>query len=279
MLLLEAGYYVSTYLLALATVTTTVISHHQYPANRPPPVSVQVMSESLCIDCQRFFKHDLIPAYRTLGPSVMDLQVVPFGNSRIDFEAKTVTCQHGEAECDANIWEQCAVEQGLPEVYVNFFDCLEDVLPMGHKDDPFEESIFEQCASLAAAPAIELKSPDTTKQQPCSLRATGTRTCTSTVPTSNLPALVQPMVATTTSIDFGKLKACHDDPATAWSMQVKYSKLTPPEHKFVPWVLVDHQFIDVDQQDFFQQVCHAYMARGGSHPACASEGDISTSTE
>jgi hypothetical protein len=234
----------AAYLLAAATGTTILPSH----SGTVPPVSVQVMSESLCIDCQRFFKKGLIPAYRTLGPSVVDLQVIPFGNSRIDFDSKTVTCQHGEAECDANIWEQCAVEQTSPEVYVDFFDCLEDVLPMGHKDDPFEESVFQQCAAAATkGKAIDAKN------QQAGLRAT----------TNTLEAIV--------AMDFAKLKECHDDPATAWSMQAKYSKLTPPDHKFVPWVLVDHQFIDVDQQDFFQQVCRAYMAKGGSHPACASE--------
>jgi hypothetical protein len=246
-MILEAVY---TYLLATAITTGTNVLPND-SATSPPPVSVQVMSESLCIDCQRFFKNSLFPAHRTLGAPVMDLQIIPFGNSRIDFDSKTVTCQHGEAECDANLWEQCAVEQTSPQVYVDFFDCLEGVLPMGHKDDPFEESIFQQCA----AAATERKEVDAKRQQ------AGLRGATTT--TNTLESIA--------ALDFFKLKECHDDPAMAWSMQAKFSKLTPSNHEFVPWVLIDHQFIDVDQQYFFQEVCRAYMAKGGSHPACASD--------
>lgn len=202
---------------------------HNVPA---PPVSVQVMSESLCIDCQRFFQQSLIPAYRVLGPSVIDLSVVPFGNSRIDYDTKIVSCQHGEAECDANIWQECAVDQYPPPIYMDFFECLEKVLPMGHQDEPFEEEVFEKC-SLSKRPVATTQSDAAT-------------------------------------MDFAKLKSCHDDPEKAWNLQAKYAKMTPTNHQFVPWVLVDHQYVDVDKEDFLQKVCQAYTSRGGSHPGCAS---------
>lgn len=199
-----------------------------------PRVSVQVMSESLCIDCQRFFQKSLIPTYRTLGPFVMDLEVIPFGNSKIVERDHTtvVSCQHGEAECDANLWQQCAVEHYPALVYMDFFECLEGVLPMGHREEPFEESVFSGCAAASTT-------------------------------TTNIPIPWE-------SLDFGVLKACHDDPITALEMQTKYAKMTPSDHTFVPWVLVDHQFVDVDTVDFFQTVCQSYTSQGGSHPACSS---------
>jgi len=204
----------------------------------PPPVNVEVLAESLCIDCQRFFTKSLIPTYNTLGPSVMDLHVIPYGNSRIDYDQKTVTCQHGEAECDANIWEQCAVDKYPAIVYMDFLECLENgVLPMGHREEPFEESVFAQCAT---------ESKNDPHRSSKFLRS-----------------------ATVTSMNFAELKACHDDPAIAWSMQKKYSQLTP-DHKGVPWVFVDHERIDVDQQDLLQAVCQSYTSKGGKHPACAS---------
>lgn len=115
----------------------------------PPPVIVEAYTESLCIDCKNFFINSLLPAYDKLGPDVIDLRVVPFGNAQLDLEKQTVTCQHGEAECDANTWQQCAVRQANAPTYVKFFDCLEKALPMGRRDEPFEEAVFAECAKEA----------------------------------------------------------------------------------------------------------------------------------
>ena len=115
----------------------------------PPPVVVQAYTESLCIDCKRFVENTLSPTYKKLGPTVIDLQIVPFGNAKIDKLEQTVTCQHGKAECDANSWEQCAVEQYQAPTYLEFIGCLEGELPMGSKDQPFSESIFSNCADSA----------------------------------------------------------------------------------------------------------------------------------
>lgn len=113
----------------------------------PPPVVVQAFTESLCIDCKHFFINSLIPAYNQLGAGVIDLQIIAFGNAEIDMENKSVKCQHGPAECDANTWQQCAVRQTHAPTYLKFFECLENTLPMGHKDEPFEEKIFAKCAT------------------------------------------------------------------------------------------------------------------------------------
>jgi interferon, gamma-inducible protein 30 len=79
--------------------------------------------------------------------------VVPFGNAQLDTQTKTIHCQHGDGECDANLWEQCAVEQAHQPLkgwgkglYMDFLKCLEEKLPMGHADEPFDESIFMDCA-------------------------------------------------------------------------------------------------------------------------------------
>jgi len=52
-----------------------------------------------------FITEQLNVAYEHgLGP-IMNLTFVPYGNAKIDLDAKTVICQHGDAECDANTWE------------------------------------------------------------------------------------------------------------------------------------------------------------------------------
>jgi len=113
----------------------------------PPPVIIQAYTESLCIDCKNFVQKSLVPTYNQLGPSVINLHIVPFGNSQIDKSKHTVKCQHGNAERDANSWQQCAVEKYDADAYLPFFACLEDALPMGSREEPYEEAIFQKCAS------------------------------------------------------------------------------------------------------------------------------------
>lgn len=109
---------------------------------------VDSLYRALCIDCQRFFNNQLYDTFHKLGPDVMELNVIPFGNAHLDVVSQTVTCQHGEGECDANSWEQCAVEQTIPRVYIEFLNCLEHTLPMGHADEAFSDSVFLGCAAI-----------------------------------------------------------------------------------------------------------------------------------
>ena len=204
----------------------------------------------------------------------MDLEIIPFGNSRIvqnmdqrpsqpQPQHGTVICQHGEAECDANSWQQCAVDQYPPPSYIEFFDCLEDVLPMGHREEPFDESIFQKCASTTTTTTMtptEAAMPSGSSTLPL---IRGGRREEEEDHLGNNGFMSDGM-------DFAKLKACHDDPDMAWRLQVKYASMTPADHTSVPWVLIDHQYVDVEQEDFFQKVCQSYMSKGGSHPACAS---------
>lgn len=60
-------------------------------------VSVHVFVESLCVDSKLFFDQQLTPAFEILGPTVMNIAVVSFGNARISSEE--LTCQHGKGKC------------------------------------------------------------------------------------------------------------------------------------------------------------------------------------
>lgn len=90
--------------------------------------------------------NQLYDTYHALGPDVIALNVVPFGNARLDASRQAVQCQHGPGECDANAWEQCAVEHVPAPVYVEFLECLERRLPMGFAADVFPEELFLSCA-------------------------------------------------------------------------------------------------------------------------------------
>jgi len=147
----------------------------------------------------------------------MNLTFVPYGNAKIDLNAKTVSCQHGDVECSGNSYEQCAIE-AYPDAadYLPFVGCLASAgSAKMHLDQTFED-----CANGA-------------------------------------------------SLDFGKIKACHDDVGKAWELQVKYSELTPADHQWTPWVVVDGTLYE--DGEFIDVVCEAYT--GTKPEACEGKAN------
>jgi interferon gamma-inducible protein 30 len=129
-------------------------THLQSRTSSSPAVQVSVYVEALCIYSQRYFNEQLVPTYAELGSQVMDLKIVVFGNARIDLTAKTLQCQHGEAECDANSYDQCAVDMyPYPDRYLPYLTCLFNSLPMGKHIEPFSKAVFASCARHAALDA------------------------------------------------------------------------------------------------------------------------------
>ena len=53
------------------------------PDTKAGPVNFTLYFESLCPDCQNFFKRQLHHTYMTLGETVMNLTLVPYGNARV----------------------------------------------------------------------------------------------------------------------------------------------------------------------------------------------------
>ena len=141
----------AVYLLAASSLAAAVDSRHGFP----PAVKVLVCTEALCPDCENFVKEQLVPVYSQLGPEVIDLQMIPFGNAHFQTDG-SIECQHGQGECDANVYELCAIYMNPdPEKYLPFLACLAATLPMGHHDDPFDPKLFEQCASTVWWSGIE----------------------------------------------------------------------------------------------------------------------------
>jgi interferon, gamma-inducible protein 30 len=191
------------------------------PTSPPPKVKVMASIESLCSGCKAFMNDQLFPVFQLLGSQVLELDVVVFGNSAIDLQGKTVNCQHGAAECDANTYEQCAVDlYKYPDRYLAYLHCLDNELTMGRRDEPFDAPVFAGCARDSA-------------------------------------------------LDFGAIKACHDDAAYAWALQKRAAESTPDDHTYVPWVLINGEHtIDEDNDSLLEAVCKAYQSGGGKHPAC-----------
>jgi interferon gamma-inducible protein 30 len=133
-------------------------THIHSRTSSSPAVQVSIYVEALCIDSKRYFNEQLVPTYNQLGSQVMDLEIVVFGNARIDLTNKTLQCQHGEAECDANTYDQCAVDiYPYPDRYLPYVTCLFNSLPMGKQIEPFSKAVFASCARHAALDAQALQ--------------------------------------------------------------------------------------------------------------------------
>lgn len=185
------------------------------------PVPVQVFTEALCPDCKHFLEEQLERIYKLLGPDIMELTLVPFGNAELDREGKTIRSQHGVGECDANLWEQCAIHlYPSIESYLPFIACLDGYLPMGSHDDVFERTPFQLCAAKSR-------------------------------------------------LDYDALEKCHDDDDLSWKLALEFDTMTPDEHEYVPWVVIDGQSVDPDQVILLEEVCKVYLSSGGRDPACA----------
>ena len=101
--------------------------------------------------CEQFIQTHLKETYDALGPSVMDLTVIPYGNALIDTTGQTVQCQHGEGECDANIYELCAIRAYPdPQQYVPFLECMAGQLTPGYRKEKYDPpKEFQECAATA----------------------------------------------------------------------------------------------------------------------------------
>ena len=70
--------------------------------------------------------------------------------------------------------------------------------------------------------------------------------------------------ATSAGLDFDQIKACHDDEDLAWSLQVEFAGLTPDDHQYTPWVVLDGEVYE--GEDFLADLCKAYVKNGGKGP-------------
>lgn len=84
-----------------AELFTTLSELRQQDLDEPHhgrTVHVDVYVESLCIDSKAYFDGQLMPTFAILGPVVMRLRVIVFGNAHIKdtLEPSSLICQHGQ---------------------------------------------------------------------------------------------------------------------------------------------------------------------------------------
>lgn len=69
--------------------------------------------------------------------------------------------------------------------------------------------------------------------------------------------------ATTAKMEYATLETCFSGPESA-ELQKKFGKLTPADHQFVPWVIINGKVSQTGGSDLLAEVCKEYT---GAKPA------------
>ncbi|XP_064604661.1 gamma-interferon-inducible lysosomal thiol reductase-like [Liolophura sinensis] len=130
----------------------------------PGPVNFTLYYESLCPDCQRFFREQMFKAYKTVG-QIMNITLVPYGNAneQKDGSKWKFQCQHGPQECRGNLIETCTIfNEKKVQNYLPFIHCMEvsGVMPdeaaeKCAKQFPVDLDSILKCANGSKGNALE----------------------------------------------------------------------------------------------------------------------------
>lgn len=129
-------------------------------------VDVTLYYEAFCPGCHDFIVGDLSDSIEAIG-DIMNVELIPYGNARTK-EGET-QCQHGEKECQANIWDACAVENYEFATHWKFVNCME--INMYYQLDK-----VESCAAAAEIDFAELSACATGDEGKTLLAKMGSKT-------------------------------------------------------------------------------------------------------
>ncbi|KAL1226420.1 Gamma-interferon-responsive lysosomal thiol protein [Cardamine amara subsp. amara] len=95
-------------------------------AGQSDKVQLNVYYDSLCSDCQDFIVNYLVEFFDSDLFTITNVTFVPFGNDELS-DNQTVTCQHGEYECQLNEYEACIIRTVPdPKLQYSFIRCIEN---------------------------------------------------------------------------------------------------------------------------------------------------------
>ena len=74
---------------------------------------------------------------------------------------------------------------------------------------------------------------------------------------------------TAAGLDVSLIESCVNDPDKSAALQKKFFGLTPSDHKYTPWVVVDGTLSPSNGQKLLEEVCAAYT--GEKPPGCSGK--------
>ncbi|WOL16304.1 gamma-interferon-inducible lysosomal thiol reductase [Canna indica] len=97
-------------------------------SDSPPKIPLALYYETLCPYCSKFIVNQLPNIFRDGLISIVDLELVPYGNAFLDSN-NTISCQHGPDECLLNTVEACAISAWPDlEKHFGFILCVESLI-------------------------------------------------------------------------------------------------------------------------------------------------------
>uniref|UniRef100_A0A2C9WM42 Saposin A-type domain-containing protein n=1 Tax=Manihot esculenta TaxID=3983 RepID=A0A2C9WM42_MANES len=122
----------------------------------PEKVSLSLYYETLCPYCRNFIVDPLAKAINTDLMTILDLEMVPWGNAMI-LPNTSILCQHGEDECYLNTIHACVINIWPdPIKHFNLIQCIEEqssAIGLGNGAD----ASYNICAKQLGFPAKPIK--------------------------------------------------------------------------------------------------------------------------
>ncbi|KAJ9173029.1 hypothetical protein P3X46_016205 [Hevea brasiliensis] len=219
----------------------------------PEKVSVSLYYETLCPYCRNFILDPLAKAIKTDLMTILDLQLVPWGNAMI-LPDSTVSCQHGEDECYLNSIHACVIDI-WPDVIMHFnlIQCIEEqssAMGLGNG----AEALYNVCAEQLGFPAKPIKDCHESARGRELLLQYGSRTDSLNPPHRYVPWVV---------VNGNPLLENYDN-------FVEYV-CKSYRGKSLPTACVSYPTSSVSKERSLHSVCPAGLARPAKHPARVQE--------
>ncbi|PAV76883.1 hypothetical protein WR25_26777 [Diploscapter pachys] len=110
-------------------------------------INITVFTEGYCRYCRHFFVDILYPKVYQKLKNIVNIEIVPYGNSKI-VNGK-IQCQHGEEECKVDKFESCVIDK-LPS-QDKFMPLLNCTLKLINPKIPFV-SVYQRCFRKVSVP-------------------------------------------------------------------------------------------------------------------------------
>ncbi|KAJ4978738.1 hypothetical protein NE237_009518 [Protea cynaroides] len=137
--------FLSLLLLSCVLISGSVFCHSsaaRVSSSPAPKVSLALYYESLCPYSANFIVNYLPKVFELGLISIIDLEVVPYGNAKLQGD-NNIVCQHGPFECLLNTVEACAIDV-WPDLNTHFafIYCVERLVM--ERKYPEWESCFKE---------------------------------------------------------------------------------------------------------------------------------------
>ena len=110
-------------------------------------VNVEIFYESLCPDSKNFFVDTLSPIISQFRPYI-SITLVPYGKAKTTKTQQSYqfSCQHGSAECQGNLYHNCAQKYITDQVSkIRLISCMFEKTSTSMSTGPDWDTVSRQC--------------------------------------------------------------------------------------------------------------------------------------